>query len=192
MTMSNKSVSRFAASGIVLAILGAGVPMSSVAQGMYAYPKANQSKQQQSKDRSECHQWAINQTGFDPNRRTYVAQGYSSPPPSSSVNSGVFGQGSYGQGGGVADAGKGAGLGAIGGAIAGDAGKGAAIGALSGLFIGSVKRSNAQSEREAWERQQAEQRRQQEQQIASQHARGQQEYNRAFGACMRGRNYELR
>ena len=189
--MSKKSVGKFGVAGMVLAMLGAGVPVTSVAQGTYAYPKAGQSKQQQDSDRADCHFWAVDQTGFDPNRRVYVAQGYS-PPPSSSSSGGVFGQGSYGQGGGLADAGKGAGLGAIGGAIAGNAGKGAAIGALSGLFIGSVKRSNQQAERDAWERQQAEQRRRQEQQIASQHARGQQEYGRAFGACMRARNYEIR
>ena len=189
--MNKQSVRGFGVAGIMLAMLGAGVPVTSVAQGTYAYPRAGQSKQQQDKDRANCHVWAVDQTRFDPNRRTYVAQGYSPPPPSSS-SGGVFGQGSYGQGGGLADAGKGAGIGAIGGAIAGNAGKGAAIGALSGLFIGSVKRSNQQAERDAWERQQAEQRRRQEQQIASQHARGQQEYGRAFGACMRARDYEIR
>jgi hypothetical protein len=31
-----------------------------------AYPKNGQSADQQSKDKFECHQWAANQTGFDP------------------------------------------------------------------------------------------------------------------------------
>jgi hypothetical protein len=176
--------------GVALAALGAGAPGISWAQGAYAYPKAGQSKQQQQKDQSDCRGWAVDQTGFDPSRQqTYVVQGSSAPPPSSS--GGIFGRGDYGEGGGLADAGKGAGLGAIGGAIAGNAGAGAAIGALSGLFIGSVKRSNQQAERDAWERQQAEQRRQQEQQIAAQDARGRSEYERAFGACMRARGYQV-
>jgi hypothetical protein len=133
----------------------------------------------------------VQQSGFDPSRqRTYVVQGYSSPPPSS--NSGVFGRGEYGQGGAIGDAGMGAGLGAIGGAIAGNAGAGLAIGALSGLFIGSVKRSNKQAERDAWERRQAEQRYRQEQQIASETSRGRMEYGRAFSTCMQARDYEVR
>jgi hypothetical protein len=33
---------------------------------LYAYPKGGQSTEQQTKDRDECHQWAVGQTGFDP------------------------------------------------------------------------------------------------------------------------------
>jgi hypothetical protein len=32
----------------------------------FIYPKANQSEDQQAKDRYECHRWAVDQTGFDP------------------------------------------------------------------------------------------------------------------------------
>lgn len=33
---------------------------------LFAYPKGGQSVEQQTKDRDECHQWAVSQTGFDP------------------------------------------------------------------------------------------------------------------------------
>ena len=174
--------------GAIVATVGFAAPV--MAQGVFAYPKGGQSPQQQQKDESECYGWAVQRTGYDPSRqRTYVAQGYSSPPPRS--NSGLFGQGSYGSGGGISDAGRGAAIGAMGGAIAGNAGKGAAIGALSGLFIGGVRRSNQQAEREAWERQQAEQRAAQERQIAHQDEARRGDYNRAYAACMQGRNYQI-
>ena len=187
MTKHLKSCLMFA--GAIVATLGLAAPVA--AQGVYAYPKGNQSPQQQQRDESECYNWAVQRTGYDPSRqRTYVAQGYSSPPPSSS-SSGLFGRGSYGSGGGVRDAGTGAAGGAIIGAIAGNAGAGAAIGALSGLFIGGVKRSNQQSEREAWERQQSSQRAAQERQAARQDEVRRGEYTRAYSACLQGRNYQI-
>lgn len=188
--MSRKSIRMLSVAGVMATALMAGIPGEGSAQGVYAYPTEGQSQQQQERDKSECHVWAVDASRFDPYRQqTYVVQGSSSPPPSS--NSGLFGRGSYGEGGGVADAGKGAAVGAIGGAIAGNAGKGAAIGALSGLFIGGVKRSNQEAEREQWERRQAEQRYQQQQQIASQQAAGEREYRRAYSACMQGRGYQV-
>ena len=33
---------------------------------LFAYPKGGQSMEQQTKDREECHQWAVTQAGFDP------------------------------------------------------------------------------------------------------------------------------
>ncbi len=187
--MSKQLKSRLVLAGAIVATLGLTAPVA--AQGVYAYPKGGQSAQQQQKDEAECNNWAVQRTGFDPSRqRTYVAQGgYSSPPPRG--NSGLFGRGDYGSGGGVADAGKGAAVGALGGAIAGNAGKGAAIGALSGLFIGGVKRSNQQSERDAWERQQAQQRAAQQNQIARQEEARYNEYIRAYSACLQGRNYQI-
>lgn len=171
--------------------LGATVSTPALAQ-VYAYPLEGQDAQQQQKDDVECGNWAINRTGFDP-RRPPVYQGgyYGGSGPSSSVNSGVFGRGNYGEGGGVGDAAKGAGLGALGGAIAGNAGKGAAIGALSGLFIGGVKRSNQTSERENWERQQAQMEAQQRSQHDAHVRQMNAEYGRAFAACMSARGYRV-
>ncbi len=35
---------------------------------LFAYPNRNQSEAQQAEDRFECHEWAVNQTGYDPSR----------------------------------------------------------------------------------------------------------------------------
>jgi hypothetical protein len=37
---------------------------------LYAYPKGGQSTEQQTKDRDECHKWAVGQTGYDPAQPT--------------------------------------------------------------------------------------------------------------------------
>jgi hypothetical protein len=187
-TIVRRACQAAAIASVALCLLG---PVSQqAAAAVYAYPLNNQSAQQQQRDESECDRWATERTGFDPRRPPqYYGGGYSSPPPSG--QSGFFGQGAYGQGGGISDAGKGAAVGAIGGAIAGNAGKGAAIGALSGLFIGGVKRSNQAAEREAWERQQAQQQAQQQGQYQNQIAQLQAEHDRAFAACMSGRGYRV-
>ncbi len=77
----------------------------------YVYPAKGQTAEQQQKDQYECHQWAVQQTGFDP-----------SQPVEQSVPRGSV----------MGGAARGAALGAVGGAIGGDAGKGAAIGAAVG------------------------------------------------------------
>jgi hypothetical protein len=177
---------------IAAALIALGVlTVQPAVAGVYAYPLKNQSARQQQDDELACVNWATNRTGFDPRNPPVYRGGYSGGGPSGSVQSGVFGRGSYGQGGGLGDAGKGAGIGLLGGAIAGDAGKGAAIGALSGLFIGGVKRSNQAQERENWERQQAQQQSQQRAQFNAQVGQMRAEHDRAFGACMSARGYRV-
>ena len=44
--------------------VGAEQPVSG--EKSFIYPRQNQSEQQQSKDKYECHRWAVGQTGFDP------------------------------------------------------------------------------------------------------------------------------
>jgi hypothetical protein len=39
---------------------------SSTWTDLFAYPKGGQSVEQQTRDRAECHTWAVSQTGFDP------------------------------------------------------------------------------------------------------------------------------
>lgn len=88
-----------------------------LAQGdIMVYPAKGQSNEQLSKDRYECHLWAVQQSGFDPSN----AQANQSSPQAQ-------------QKGGILRGGaRGAAAGAAIGAIAGDAGKGAAIGAAAG------------------------------------------------------------
>jgi hypothetical protein len=131
---------------------------------LYIYPNRGQSAEQQSRDRYECHAWAVQQTGVDPTR----LQASAPPPPSSS--GGIF-----------RGAARGAAVGAVGGAIAGDAGTGAAIGTASGGLIGGMRqRQQSQSQQQA----QANQAAQQQGALAA--------YNRAMSACLSGRGYTVK
>lgn len=103
---------------MISAFLMATLPLSVFAQQVMVYPAQGQTPDQMSRDRYECHTWAVQQTGFDP------SSGASASQPSTQ-------QGSVGREtlrGGF----RGAAAGAAIGAIAGDAGKGAAIGATAG------------------------------------------------------------
>jgi hypothetical protein len=185
-----KSVCHGAA--IAMAVLSLGVlVIHPVSAAVYAYPLKKQSPAQQQDDERACDRWATERTGFDPRRPPVYQGGSRGAGPSASVNSGIFGRGSYGQGGGLGDAGKGAGLGALGGAIAGDVGAGAAIGALSGLFIGGVKRSSKEQERADWERQQAQQQASERSRFDAQVRQMRAEHDRAYAVCMDGRGYRV-
>lgn len=103
---------------IIFASMLATLPIAVFAQNPMVYPAQGQSPDQQSRDRYECHMWAVQQTGYDPSSGAAAAQ------PST-------------QQGGLAKetlrgGARGAAAGAAIGAIAGDAGTGAAIGAAAG------------------------------------------------------------
>jgi hypothetical protein len=83
------------------------------------YPMQGQSNEQLSKDRYECHVWAVQQSGFNPS----TAQATRTAPQSQQQKGQVLRGGM-----------RGAAAGAAIGAIAGDAGKGAAIGATAGVL----------------------------------------------------------
>ena len=86
------------------------------------YPQRGQSAQQQQQDRFECHQFAVQQTGFDPT----MGAAQTAAPTTGTVRG----------------AARGAAVGAIGGAIGGDAGRGAAIGAGTGAAFGTMRRNS--------------------------------------------------
>ena len=153
--------------GIVLLVATSPV----LAGQLYVYPSKGQSQQQLERDRFECHQWAIQQSGYDPTRPPQTA---AAPPPAEPQQGGLLRGGA-----------RGAAVGAVGGAIAGDAGKGAAIGAASGALIGGMRR------RDQRRRQEYQQQQYQQQQQAAQ-SRGVSEYNRALAACLNGRGYQVR
>lgn len=177
------------------------------AQQAYAYPNAGQTEAQQSKDRFECHQWSVSQSGFDPSTAPPLPArpvagaapnyntGYSDQRQASSGGILGIGNGGMFQGGGmVGDAATGAALGAAGGAIAGDAGKGAAIGAVASTLFGALNRST--STPAAPPPQPANDPYLQQQQAQADQAYNQRmqqlgEYNRAFGACMSARSYTV-
>src|SRR4051812_4327993 len=140
-------------------------------QQNFVYPARGQSQQQQQKDEFECHQWAIQQTGYDPTNPPM--QRASAPPPSGSAEPE--------SGSGARGAVRGAVVGGLIGGIGGRGGEGAAAGAVVGGI--AARRS---SRREAEQRQQYEQQQYQQQQ-ASANAAGPPAYSRARAACLRGR-----
>lgn len=151
------------------------------AQDVYAYPTAGQSAERQSRDRFECHQWAVQQTGFDPTSAPPPPPQQAQPQSSGGGTILGLGQGGLLPGTGMlGDAATGAGLGAAGGAIAGNAGKGAAIGAVGGAVLGGLARSQqpaAQAQPQSPD--------------AGYYYQRRANYNQAFAACMRSRNYSV-
>jgi len=148
---------------LVLIAVVAGAPAYA---DLMIYPKAKQSAEQQSKDKYECHEWAVNQTGFNP--MSSASTQVSAPPPTGPQPNAVRG------------AARGAAAGAVVGAVAGDAGKGAAAGAAGGALVGGVRRRD---QRIAQEQQTA----QQQANIDGQRAN----YDRAVKTCLEARNYSV-
>lgn len=112
---------------VISALLLAAVPLSVFAQEVMVYPAQGQTPDQLSKDRYECHMWAVQQTGYDPS---------SGAASQSGTQQGSLGRETLKGGA------RGAAAGAAIGAIAGDAGTGAAIGAVAG----GMKRRFAQKD----------------------------------------------
>jgi hypothetical protein len=102
------------------------------AQGeLMIYPKQGQSPDQQSRDRYECHTWAVQQSGYDPSNPQAAATGNNrSGMAKETLRGGA----------------RGAAAGAAIGAIAGDAGKGAAIGATAGGLSRRFKEKDRQND----------------------------------------------
>ena len=148
---------------LMVAVVGALCAAGAGAQQLFIYPQRGQSPQQQQQDRFECHQWAVQQTGFDP------MMGMAPPPPPPAPTTGA-----------VRGAARGAALGAVGGAIGGNAGRGAAIGAGTGAVFGTMRRNDQIRQGQA---QQAAQAQQTGQQLES--------FNRAVAACLSGRGYTV-
>ncbi|MGZ8136322.1 MAG: glycine zipper family protein [Methylococcaceae bacterium] len=125
------------------------------------YPMKGQSNEQLSKDRYECHVWAVQQSGFDPGNPQTSQAASQAPQQKGQVLRGGL---------------RGAAAGAAIGAIAGDAGKGAAIGATAGGIKKGFEKVDtnraAQSQAPAA-------------------APGQDAYDRAIKACLSGRNYSV-
>lgn len=144
----------------VAAILGF-IAMLPAKADILIYPMKGQSNEQLSKDRYECHIWAVQHSGFDPSTAqvTHVAQ-QTQPQGGNVIRGGM----------------RGGAMGAAVGAIAGDAGKGAAIGATAGGIRGGFKRMDQNRAAQTQ---------------AVQPEPGQDTYNRAIKACLTGRNYSV-
>jgi Glycine zipper len=148
---------------MIVAGLAAGTLVSAVQAEVFVYPKPGQSQQAFEIDQFECHNWAKQQTGFDPARPPQTA---AAPPPPPGV---------------AGTAARGAAVGAVGGAIGGDAGKGAAVGAGVGATAGAMRRHQ-------YNRQVA----QTQQQAQAQHQASYANYDRAYAVCLQGRGYAVK
>ncbi len=147
----------------------------------FLYPKKGQSAEQQSTDKYECHQWAVEQTGFDP----------MNPPKAPDATPQVAAAPPSKEGGAVRGAARGAAGGAAVGAILGDAGKGAAVGAAAGGIRGRMKRKDADRDQAAAQQNAEDQvaaaARAHEAKIAEERAT----YDRAKRTCLEARDYSV-
>ena len=154
--------------GLFLLTLG-GLNAQSISSslGLYVFPSNNQDAATQEADETACFKWAKQQSGYDPMNPT-VYQG--AEVDRSADGSAV----------------KGAAVGAAGGAaigaIAGDAGKGAAIGAV----VGGVRRHRGKRVGDEMEQQAN------NQAASAATQAGAADYNKAFSACMEGKDYTVK
>jgi hypothetical protein len=140
------------------------------AQDPIVFPAKGQSEQQMEKDKFECYTWAKKQTGFDPMK---VPTATESAPQQTARKGGVV---------------KGAAVGAGAGSLikrSGSRSKGAATGALVGGVLGGAAQAGKR-------REDAEARKQWEQQQAREYMGKRNEYNRAYSACMEGKGYTVK
>jgi hypothetical protein len=140
------------------------------------FPKSGQNLEQQDRDRYECHNWAVKQTGFDPFLPAVPPQhkvAVVAAPPAGHDTAVLGFTGAF--------------LGAL---AAGprDAGVGALFGGITGAIIGAA--SDASRQDRAREIEEAYNRR--EQMLNSQLDRNSYDYRRAISACLEGRGYSVR
>ncbi len=147
---------------------------------VYFYPAAGRtmSSSQQDRDRYECNEWAVQQTGFDPSQpnippqqRVQIIAG--GPPPGAAV-----------------------GAGAVTGAFVGaatsrpwESGRGALLGALAGAAVGGIVESERESETHQLQAQADASYSRAQNAAVEQKAS---EFRRAIGACLEGRGYSVR
>jgi hypothetical protein len=157
---------------------------------LFAFPKNNQTADQQLQDEAECYGAGRQRTGVD--AQVAPPQGLSDEEKTAAQFQAAANAPQL-QGVRVAGAARGAAGGAAIGAIAGNAGKGAAIGAIAGTMQGGAaqRSANAQSKQEAAAKAAAAQKKAEEEMLR-QHQAGVDSFQRAFIACMDARDYSVR
>ncbi len=151
---------------LVAVLCGLCMAATSMAQEMMIFPNADQSAEQQEQDKFVCYGWAKDQSGFDPMAPPTATE----PPPQEGAQKGGAGKGLV----------RGA---AVGGIVGGSDGakKGAAAGAVMGGMRRQDQKRNEAQQREQWE--------QEQQRI---YAESRNRYNRAYAACLEGKDYTVR
>ncbi len=152
----------------LLAVLcGVCIAATSMAQELMIFPNDNQTDDQQEADKFACYGWAKGETGFDP---MAVPTATEAPPQQEAKQGGVA---------------RGAVRGAAVGQLIGGDSSSTKSGAAAGAAMGGMRR-NDQKRKE----QQAQQQWEQEQQQI--YAEKRNRYNRAYAACLEGKNYTVR
>ena len=121
------------------ALLIAAAFATGVSAQSYVYPAKGQSPEQQKKDESKCHSWAVQQSKYDP----------ANPPPTAAATPPTTASGTT-PGAGARGAARGAIVGEI---VGGEAGAGAAAGAAAAR--GQSRRQNSAQQQAATQQQQA-------------------------------------
>jgi len=144
-----------------------GLTSASVADELMIFPNSGQSAEQQEQDKFQCYSWAKGESGFDPMAPPTATE----PPPQEQAPKG--------------GAGKNLVRGAAVGGIIGDSSKSAKRGAGASAVTGGMRRQDQKNKEEAarqqWERDQ--------QRI---YAEKRNRYNRAYSACLEGKDYTVR
>ena len=140
------------------------------------YPLRGQSQDQQRRDRYECHQWAIDESGFDPATMSQAPTAVPRVEPSPPAGTGVV-QGTM----------TGAVLGAV---VSGPrhGGEGAVVGAVIGAIAGASSDAARQAQADRVEDAYAQRAAVRDQAYAEKESR----YRRAIEACLDGRGYQVR
>ncbi|NHA13993.1 hypothetical protein [Thioalkalivibrio sp. XN279] len=148
---------------------------------IYAFPKAGQAAEQQSKDEAACYDWAATNTGVDP----FAAEKEQAAAAQEAEQKAKQAQGAT-QGAGASGAVKGAAAGAVVGELShADTGESAAVGAAVGL-VASRRRARAAGE-QAQQQAAAE-----ADQAITASAEEVANFKKAFSACMEAKDYLVR
>ncbi len=151
---------------IVAACLGVAAGPAA-GQDLMIYPKDGQDKEQQEQDVFQFYRWARGETGFDPMEVPTATEA----PPQQQAKKGGVGRGAV----------RGAAVGQLIGGDSSSTGKGAAAGAAMGGMRRNDQKRKEQQAQQQWE--------QEQQQI---YADNRNRYNRAYAACLEGKNYTVR
>jgi Glycine-zipper domain len=168
------------------------VPTFSAAQtiGMFVYPKANQTYDQQLVDEFDCYNSVQQQTGIDPKASGPKAP--SSADLSAAAQQGAS-QAQQAQGGRLRGAARGAAGGAAIGAITGNSGRGAAIGATVGTVRGGRQQRRAnEATKETGAQAAVSQQQQAYGQSKAAYNQRMGTFKRGFSTCMDARGYSVK
>lgn len=152
---------------LLAAFFGVCIAATGMAQELMIFPNADQAPEKQEEDKFACYGWAKGETGFDP----MVLPTATEAPPQQAAKQGGMGRGAV----------RGAAVGQIVGGNSDSTWKGAAAGAAVGGMRRNDQKRKEQQAQQNWEQEQA--------QI---YADNRNRYNRAYAACLEGKNYTVR